>query len=298
VERLVARSEIGPDDLVLEIGPGRGIITEALARRAGRVVAVEKDPALSAQLRRRFEGDSSVSVVAGDFLRAPLPDEPFSVFASIPFNATSEIVGRLVGAARPPDDSFLVVQREAADRYLGRYLGRPRETLVAALLKPWFEPSIVHRFERDDFSPSPRVDVVMLRLRKRGPPLLAWGDGQLFRDFVSFGFTGWRPSVLSSLEQLVGRTRARQVAQEIGLPLAAPPSLVPFALWLRLFQSLTVTDRARVQARLAGAERSLRQQQHDLVKVHRTRTRWTRRPPPRWGAIPLASRYGRLPMSM
>jgi 23S rRNA (adenine-N6)-dimethyltransferase len=298
VERLVDRSEIGTDDLVLEIGPGRGIITEALARRAGRVMAIEKDPALAAQLRRRFEGDSFVSIVAGDFLRAPLPDEPYSVFASIPFNATSEIVGRLVGAARPPDDSFLVVQREAADRYLGRYLDWRRETLVATLLKPWFEPSIVHRFERDDFTPSPRVDVVMLRLRKRGPPLLARHDGQLFRDFVSFGFTGWRPSVLSSLEQLVGRTRARQLAQEVGLPLAAPPSLVPFGLWLRLFLSLTAADRARVRSRLAGAEHSLREQQHDLVKVHRTRTRWTRRPPPGKRKAPRAWRYGSLPMSV
>ena len=73
VERLVERAAIGPDDVVLEIGPGRGIITEALARRAGRVIAVEKDAALAQRLARRFADVPTVSIVAADFLDVPLP---------------------------------------------------------------------------------------------------------------------------------------------------------------------------------------------------------------------------------
>src|SRR6185436_19477018 len=111
-----------------------------------------------------------------------------------------------------------------------------------------------HRFERHDFTPVPRVDVVMLRLRKRGPPLVEPADARLFRDFVSYGFTAWRPSLSSALEGLVGRPRARQAAREVGLPLDAPPSLVPFERWLRLFQTLKVHDGALLRARLAGAE--------------------------------------------
>jgi 23S rRNA (adenine-N6)-dimethyltransferase len=279
VERLVERSTVGPDDLVLEIGPGRGIITEALARRAGRVMAVEKDPALAARLRRQFAGCPTVSIVAADCLRVPLPVEPFTVFASIPFNATSEIVSRLLAASCPPIDSYLVVQREAAERHVGG----ARETLVSVLLKPWFEPSIVHRFRRDDFAPAPRVEVVMLRLRKRGPPLVSGEEAGLFRDVVRYGFTAWRPSLLSSLEGLVGRTRARQLGEQVGLASAAPPSLVPFEVWLGLVQALTAGDRARVKARLSSTARMLRQQQQSLAKIHRTRTRWTRRPPPGQG---------------
>ena len=276
VEQLVERAEIGPDDLVLEIGPGRGIITEALAGRAQRVVAVEKDATLAARLARRFDGNPTVSIVQADFLDVSLPREPFTVFASLPFNATSEIVSRLLGAAVVPDTLHLVVQREAAERYVGR----PRESLVAVLLKPWFEPAIVHRFARQDFSPAPRVDVVMLRLRKRGPPLVDDGDARLFRDFVSYGFTAWRPSLASALEGLIGRPRARQVARDVQLPLEAPPSRVRFEVWLHLFEALRHGDRALLASRLAGAEQRLRLQQQRLVKTHRTRTGWTRRPPP------------------
>src|SRR5215510_1463281 len=78
------------------------------------------------------------------------------------------IVSRLTAASNPPRDAYLVVQREAAERFVGK----PRPTLVAALLMPWFEASIVHRFRATDFAPAPRVDVVMLRLHKRGPPFV------------------------------------------------------------------------------------------------------------------------------
>lgn len=277
VERLVERAEIGPDDLVLEIGPGGGIITEALARRARSVVAVEKDPALAGRLARRFVENPSVTIVAADVLDVSLPSVPFKVFASLPFNATSEIVTRLLAAPCPPDEMYLVMQREAAERFSGT----PRESLMAVLLKPWFEPSIAHRFERHDFTPAPRVDAVMLRLHKRGPPLVADADARLFRDFASYGFTAWRPSLVCTLEGLIGRARARQAAREVGLPLDAPPSQVRFELWLRLFQVLKDGDRTLLAGRLAGSEHRLRLQQRSLAKVHRTRTRQTRRPPPK-----------------
>lgn len=277
VERLVERAAIDADDLVLEIGPGRGIITEALSRRVRRMVAVEKDAALAQRLRLRFGGQPGVRIVAGDALDVALPSAPFKVFASLPFNATSEIIGRLLAAPCPPDELYLVVQREAAERFSGS----PRESLVSVLLRPWFEPSIVHRFERHDFAPAPRVDVVLLRLHKRGPPLVDDADAQQFRDFVSYGFTAWRPSLASALEGLLGRAHARQVAREVGLPLDAPPSQVRFEVWLRLFQTLRDGgDRGTIAGRLAGAEQRLRRQQRSLEKVYRTRLRQTRRPPP------------------
>jgi 23S rRNA (adenine-N6)-dimethyltransferase len=276
VEQLVEQADIDTDDLVLEIGPGRGIITSALADRAGQVIAVEKDAALAKRLQRRFSGRQHVHIVSADILRIPLPRTPYKVFASLPFNATSDIMARLLAAATLPDDLHVIIQREAAERFSGA----PRETLVAVLLKPWFEPSIVHKFRRSDFMPAPRVDVVMLRLRKRGPPLVVDADAQLFRDFVAYGFTAWQRSVADALESLLGRTHARQAVYETGLPLHTPPSLVPFACWLHLFEHLKANHRRRLAAQLAGAERRLRQQQHGLQKRHRTPSRWTRRPPP------------------
>src|SRR5581483_2203499 len=125
---------------------------------------------------------------------------------NVPFNITAEIVRRLTRAPRPPDDAYLAVQREAAEKFLGQ----PRESLCAVLLKPWFEPSLVYRFTRRDFIPAPQVEVVMLRLRKRGPPLLKPCEARLFRDFVIYLFTAWKPSLRAALSDLLS---ARQLKE-------------------------------------------------------------------------------------
>jgi 23S rRNA (adenine-N6)-dimethyltransferase len=289
VDALLDRSTIGVDDLVVEIGAGRGIITERLVCRSRRVIAFEKDPTLAARLGRRFGGTPNVDIRRADFLAAPLPRVPYKVFANIPFSATTEIITRLTAADCPPDDAYLVVQAEAA----ARFSGCPRESLVSVLLKPWFEPSIVHRFRRSDFAPAPRVDVVMLRLRKRGPPLVGHPDAQLFRDLVVHGFVARGPSLGRTLERLFGRRRARQLEQHVGLARAATPSGVSFERWLDLFHALDAADRARVAQRLAGAEWRLRRLHDGLPKLHRTRLARTRRPPPSCRGSVLAGRAGR-----
>lgn len=166
VDPPLAKSGIGPGDLVVDIGAGTGSVARALRSRGAKVLAVERDPRLCDSLRANFRADENVIVVCGDFLRVTLPHAPYKVFASPPFDVISAIINKLTSAAEAPEDTFLAVQREAAERYTGR----PSETLHALLLKPWFEPRVVHVFRRRDFVPVPAVDVVMLRLRKRGPP--------------------------------------------------------------------------------------------------------------------------------
>ena len=125
-----------------------------------------------------------------------------------------------------------MVRAEAAERFTGQ----PRGTLISTLLKPWFEPTLVHRFDRADFAPSPRVGVVMLRLRKRGPPLVPAADAGTYRDFVVSVFAGRHGSVRNSLRDLVGWQPARRVTAGLGLDPAATPSEVSFACWLDLFE--------------------------------------------------------------
>ena len=87
---------------MLDIGAGEGVLTAELARRAGRVRAVEIESALVARLRRRFAAAPNVEVVGGDALLVPLPDEPFRVVANIPFNRTTAILRRLLDDPRVP----------------------------------------------------------------------------------------------------------------------------------------------------------------------------------------------------
>jgi 23S rRNA (adenine-N6)-dimethyltransferase len=271
VDRLVDASGVTRRDDVVEIGPGRGIITESLAQRCRRLVAVEKDPRLAGDLRIRLASYPNLEISQGDFLDFALPRSPYKVFASIPFNITAAIVGKLTSGLSPPDDIYLIVQREAALRYLGL----PRETLVSVLLKPWFEPALIHSFRRTDFDPVPAVDVVMLRLRKRGPPLLDPRTGPIYRDFVCYCFMSRQPALALTLDRLLGRALSRGVMVRAGLPDCLGPSGVGFGQWLALFERVREGGGATRLDRIRGSEHRLQRQQRMLEKVHRTRSSLT-----------------------
>ncbi len=276
VDRLLDRSTIGPNDLVFEIGPGRGSITERLLQRCRRVIAVEKDPLLVRALRERFAGQPRLDLRQDDALVAPLPREPYKVFASIPFAHTAAIVRRLTRATPAPDDQYLVVQREAAERFCGR----PRTTLPSLLLAPWFEAEIAHSFSRGDFSPRPGVDVVLLRLAKRGPPLVPATQAGLYRDFACEVFTCRQPAVGETLRRLGGERWVRRALAEAGVPPQARPSEIPPERWLRLFAAFRDAVGEAAFVRVHGAEARLNQQQNHLRKWHRSRGRATGPGPP------------------
>jgi 23S rRNA (adenine-N6)-dimethyltransferase len=257
----------GDHGVVYEIGPGEGIITRQLALRYRQVVAIEKDQQLATYLIETFSGWPNVTIRAGDFLREPLPHSPYIVFANIPFNITAAIVTKLTAAETPPDVAYLVMQREAA----AMFMGKPHESLRTILLKPWFETEIVYRFQRSDFAPAPRVDVVMLRLRKRGPPLVSNADRQFFRDFVVYVFTHWQPNRINPLTNLFTWRQCARAERILGFDLSARPTSLTLTQWLCLFERLKSAGNRDARQRLAGSERRLLRQQARLEKQHRTR---------------------------
>src|SRR5207245_2649303 len=130
-----------------------------------------------------------------------------------------------------------------------------------------------HEFRRTDFTPVPRVEVVLLRLRKRGPPLVPAERAQVFRNFVIFAFTSPRStSLVGRLTRLIGPRRARRVAVSLGLGKLVLSALPPDR-WINVFEAVMACAAHDLHWRVAGAERHLRAQQRRLHKIHRTRAR-------------------------
>ena len=236
---LVAHSTISRHDLVVEIGPGRGTLTRALAERCGNLVAIEIDPVLFLDLEAAFRDVAHVAVVHADFLRHPLPDAAYKVFASIPYARTAAIIRRLVNAPTPPLDTYLVVQREAAERFAGSPCAP--ESLSSLRLKPWWQVEIVRRLRRTDFDPPPDVDSVVLWLARRTRPLVDQAQRRLYRHFIDASF-GRRGNTLR--RGLGGTFTGRQIARlalYLHFSAGAPPSSLTFDQWLGLFRFLATT---------------------------------------------------------
>lgn len=243
VLRLVERSSITDLDTVFEIGAGRGIITRELLKKAKKVVAFEIDSTLGNKLIQELQGESSLEIKLTDFLSCDLPAYPYKVFSNIPFNITSAVIKKLTQAENPPEDAYLIVQKEAAGKFMGMPVDN-KNSLMAILLKPWFDFEIFYRFKRDDFSPRPGVNVIMLRIRKKEKPLVKINQKSQFEDFVAHTFNQFKPKM--------------------------KPSKIDFSQWLKLFD-IFMKGPGKSRQQIAGFYSKLKKQQEQLEKIHRTR---------------------------
>ncbi len=259
VRGLLAESTIGASDTVVEIGAGRGMLTVELASIARKVIAVEKDPALAAILRKRFRDVVPVEVVEADFLEYRMPGGDYKIFANIPYNLSSEIVRKILEALPAPSDAWLILQKEAAEKFSGN----PAESRFSILAKPRFQFRILRKLRRTDFEPVPGVDSVLLHIQKRSLPLVPCEDEALFRRLVCFGFAGWNTSLGRTLEPIFTYRQWKILSRELRFPLSATPTQIAFEQWLGLLDCLKqrVPRYKQLRLRIEGdASRGLHRQ--------------------------------------
>lgn len=162
VEKLLVNSSISKLDSILEIGPGKGIITEQLLIRSKSVIAVEIDKNLYKSLQTKFSDNKNLSLFNCDFLDFQLPNKSYKVFANIPFAIEGKIIRKMIESNNPPDDCYLVLDQKLATRLIASY----QENLFSLLHKPWFDFSIPYVFKPTDFTPVPNVKIVLFRFKK------------------------------------------------------------------------------------------------------------------------------------
>jgi 16S rRNA (adenine1518-N6/adenine1519-N6)-dimethyltransferase len=219
---------VKPTDGVLEIGAGTGSLTEALAERAAKVVAVEIDPGLVEALRLRFRSSSRVEVVKSDILKAdleaiaagPLRHLAVRAVGNIPYYITAPIIARLIEHRRLFCDFTLLMQREVADRVCARP-GSKGCGAISALV--WYHtiPEHLLLVPRTAFRPPPGVDSVLVRFAIRKKPAVRCDDeGVLFR-VIRATFQMRRKTAVNALAHDVSIEMSKDqlvtLLQEIGL---------------------------------------------------------------------------------
>jgi 23S rRNA (adenine-N6)-dimethyltransferase len=227
---------IGSSTHVVEIGAGTGRLTEALARRAGNVTAVEIDPLSADRLRRRFARDRHVHVIEGDFLQAPFPLDRFRAFGNIPFGITTPILRRLLDdPAVPMDRADLLVQFEAARKRASVW---PTTLLTVGWL-PWWELTLVRRIPARAFEPPPHVDAALLVVTRRASPLLAAARRPAYVALLRRAFERGSWPVRRSLRRDISEAAWRRLARERCLPTDAVPSHLDVFDWVDLYAAVS-----------------------------------------------------------
>ncbi|MXW65879.1 MAG: hypothetical protein F4Z72_02540 [Gemmatimonadales bacterium] len=153
--------------------------------------------------------------------------------------ASSLIVRRLVRSDPPPRDAWLVVQREAAERFAGRPCAR--ETQSSLLLKPWWQIEIARRLRRTDFDPPPSVDAVALWLARRTRPLVDRSQAADYRRFIRSCFGRDGRSIRRCLRSEFTRTQIHRLGRDLQFDPSGPPHSLTFDQWLALFRFRSLT---------------------------------------------------------
>jgi 16S rRNA (adenine1518-N6/adenine1519-N6)-dimethyltransferase len=246
-EKIVAAALLSAADAVLEIGPGRGEMTELIADRAGQVVAVELDDRLIPMLHNRFRQRAAVRVIHGDILAADvgrLMTEfgavPYKVIANLPYYITGAVIRQLLESHPAPEMLVLTVQEEVAERMVAL---PPRMNLLATSVQYFTRAALVHRIPASAFYPVPKVDSAVVRLEQICSPNAPDVSDGLFFDAVRAGYSRPRKKLRNSLAIGLGvpPAQAQKLLDEAGIDPDRRPETLSIPEWTEVARQIGKT---------------------------------------------------------
>ena len=175
LSKIVQAGGISSKDTVLEIGPGKGVLTEALLQAGAKVLAIEKDPQLVIFLKEKFKTNKNLTVIHADirdFLKNHSVYPEYKVVGNIPYYLTSYLFRLLLELEKKPEIIVLMIQKEVAQRIVAQ---PPRMNLLAVSVQFFAKPEIINYVPKTAFYPQPKVDSAIIKLsplsfpRKREP---------------------------------------------------------------------------------------------------------------------------------
>lgn len=207
LKNIVEAGELESDDVVLEIGPGKGALTERLLEKSN-VIAVEKDYELFAFLKEKFSSQiasGKLVLIQGDILEFDIQKVArqdlvtFKIIANIPYNITGAILKKFLTENRQPELMVLMVQHEVAKRILAR---DSKESILSISIKAYGEPKMVMKVDKRYFSPSPKVDSAVISIKNISRKLFENNktNESRFWEIVKAGFAHKRKKLSSNLK--------------------------------------------------------------------------------------------------
>lgn len=235
IERIVDSSGVGAGDAVLEIGPGRGVLTRALAPRVKKILAIEIDRHLFSELESAAL-PANVALRLGDALE--LSDEEivrelgssYSVVANLPYEITSELLQKFLRLSTPPKSMTVMVQKEVGERMTAK----PGDVNRLALFCGYYSlPKVLFDVPPGAFSPPPKVNSSVVQLVLRPEPLLPPPAEALFFRLTEAAFAQKRRNLKNSITKILGPDTVRKL-EESGIKPTARPEEIPLEDWLTL----------------------------------------------------------------
>lgn len=238
-ERIVGAAGVPAGSLVLEIGPGTGMLTRELLQAGYRVLAIEADNTLAPELEETFSEEIAggvLTVVHGDIRNfdTRTVTEPYHIVANIPYYITGEIIRQFLTAPNQPRSMTLLVQKEVAERVAREKKG----SLLSLSIKAFGTPTYAFTVPRGAFRPAPKVDSAVLVISDIGRNGFASGEEERFFAVLRAGFAHKRKRLLKNLEEYWPKEAVREAAKAATVSEDARAEELSLAAWRALARAL------------------------------------------------------------
>ncbi len=243
---IVYAGNIHEDDTILEIGPGKGVLTEKLLFFSNKVIAVEKDRNLIEILEDKFTSkikNGNLELIEGDILKLDIDGEAkntflplnYKIIANIPYNITGEILRKFLGGAKKPSKMVLLVQKEVADRIVAR---DGKESILSLSVKIYGNPRYISKVPARYFSPAPKVDSAIIEISDISMEKLGNIDEKVFFSLVKAGFAHKRKVLKKNLEEILEKEQISSIFKKLDIKDSARAEDIHFDTWVLMAKSI------------------------------------------------------------
>jgi 16S rRNA (adenine1518-N6/adenine1519-N6)-dimethyltransferase len=245
LRKITAAAELSPNDTVMEIGPGLGVLTRELVQQAGRVIAVELDDKLAAILKENLSDCNNFSVVNRDIMEtepgALLKEKAsgqmnYKVVANLPYYITSAVLRHFLEADIKPKLMVIMVQKEIAQAITAK---PGKMSLLAVSVQFYGHPKVVTYVPAECFYPAPKVESAVLRIDLYPQPAVTVSDIDSFFRLVRAGFTASRKQIANSLAQGLGlpKNDIMPLLEKAGIDTKRRSETLSLEEWAKLYQT-------------------------------------------------------------
>lgn len=214
LKKIIEAGEIKPNDIVLEIGPGKGALTEKILEKTSKVIAVEKDQELFEMLQKKFVkeiAEKKLILINEDILKFNVL-RSYKIIANIPYNITGAILKKFLTEKNQPERLVLMVQHEVAKRIVAF---NKKESLLSISVKAYGEPKMIMKVPARYFSPAPKVDSTIIAIKNISREFFGGNkiNEKKFWEIVKAGFAHKRKMLTGNLKPLLGNHISQTLKQ-------------------------------------------------------------------------------------
>lgn len=237
ISDIVKAGKVTKEDVVLEVGPGEGVLTRELLLTGAHVISVEKDDRLIPELQKTFSKEiaqKQLELIHADILDVGLPHltkQSYKVVANIPYYITGQIIRMFLESDKQPLSMTLLIQKEVAERIVSR---DGKESLLSLSVKVFGEPKYVRTVGKGAFTPQPKVDSAVISIENISKERLEGASEKKFFSLIHAGFAHKRKQLLPNLIGLFSKEKVALAFKNSEIDPKARAEDINLKTWIKL----------------------------------------------------------------